>query len=72
MYETHDLPLVAYLIYNKQIVKNVDKSNRRAVFSFEETPALERLVKECQAREARVEPNEYQFALKSAKEYLYN
>lgn len=72
LFSTSDFPLITYLMYENQRVVNVDTSTRRAVFSFQDTAHLRKLVEDCTQRKAIVEPAQYHQVMKDAKDRIYN
>ncbi len=72
VYQCTDLYLAAYLVSEDERIIQVDKTNeRRAVFLFEESPRIERLVEKYWDKSGSIEPRAYVSAIKEVKDFLY-
>lgn len=72
MYKTSDMCLAGTLITLGYIVEDIDRSNRKVIFSFQETPKLKKDIDRYWRDEILVEPIAFSNALKNLKTRIYD
>lgn len=72
LYKTKDLYLASYLVMHGLNLVQLERTDRRFFFLFEEGEKLKPLCDEFYNRQAKVEPMAYVVAMKQVKSKMYN
>lgn len=72
VYETSDLGEAILLKYFDHKLQCVDKTKRRAEFSFERQPGTDELIRNYREKVLRVDPYIYYQTIREVKDRLYN
>lgn len=72
IYKTSDLALSAYLAVTFPVLKIEKDNDKRALFLFGSSNAIEELIKKYWDKSATVNPLDYYYSLKNLKARLYS